>query len=243
MSGFGRTRRDEIVINPCRALSCRYPVSRVAVRSERHGSFANRDKPHQRASERHGLGAEADGKAAPGGTGDEATKVGAAGGKQGCSPRNVASHSIGTDKRSKAGGRFSDGAHCRAREDFEQLHRRLPNKLQIRQPAVERMLRVGRGFYFIDNVQKRTQLQDLLRVQGDRNVSGLEATRSLVVLQQPVRREQAFRGEASGRRIQSIKTPLVPPVADLRYGGRCRRALNVQPSLPSVRCRHGQIKC
>ena len=36
------------------------------------------------------------------------------------------------------------------------------------------MLRVVRGFYFIDNVQKRTQLQNLPGVQGDWNVSGLE---------------------------------------------------------------------
>ena len=70
------------------------------------------------------------------------------------------------------------------------------------------MLRVIRGFYLIDNVQKRTQLQNLPGVQGDRNVFGLETIGSLVVLQQPARRGQAFRGEASGRRTQAIRTSL-----------------------------------
>ena len=41
MSGFGRTSHES-VIKPCRALGCRYPVNRVAVRSRRHGHVANR---------------------------------------------------------------------------------------------------------------------------------------------------------------------------------------------------------
>src|SRR6185295_13326323 len=76
------------------------------------------------------------------------------------------------------------------------------------------MLRVIRGFYVVDNVQKRTQLQNLPGVQGNRHVSRLETMGGLVVLQQPARRRQAFRGEASGRRFQAIRTSLVHTGAD-----------------------------
>jgi hypothetical protein len=58
-------------------------------------------------------------------------------------------------------------------------------------------------------VQKRTQLQDLPRVQGDRNVFGCERPWSLVVLRQPARRGEVGRGEATGRRSQAIRTSLV----------------------------------
>ena len=73
-------------------------------------------------------------------------------------------------------------------------------------------------FTFIDNLQKRRQLQNLPGVQGNRNVFGLETMGGLVVLQQPARRGQAFRGEASGRRFQAIRTSLVHTAADLRLG-------------------------
>jgi hypothetical protein len=92
------------------------------------------------------------------------------------------------------------------------LHGRLPNKPQIRQSTVERML--GVGWVILDNVQKRTQLQNIPGVQGVRSVFGLETLGDLVVLQQPSRRGQAFRGEAAGRRPEAIRTPLVRTGAD-----------------------------
>ena len=104
ISGFGRTSYEN-VIAPCRALSCRCPVDRVA---ERHGSRANRNRPHQPASQHHGRGAEAGGKA-----GGKTTEAGAAGGKQGCSSPDIASPSNATDISSKTGARFSDGEDCR----------------------------------------------------------------------------------------------------------------------------------
>ena len=52
----------ESVIKPYRALSCRYPVSRAAVRLRRHGHVADR-RLFRDASQRHGRRAEAGGKA------------------------------------------------------------------------------------------------------------------------------------------------------------------------------------
>jgi hypothetical protein len=102
ISGFGRTSYEN-VIEPCRALSYRCPVDRVA---ERHGSLANRN--HQPASQYHGRGAKAGGKA-----GGETTEAGATGGKHGRSAPDLTSPSNATDISSKA-GRFSDGEDCRA---------------------------------------------------------------------------------------------------------------------------------
>jgi hypothetical protein len=204
ISGLGRTSYENI-IEPCRALNSRSPVDRVA---ERHGSLANRN--HQPASQHHGRGAKAGGEA-----GGETTAAGATG-KHGCSSPDIASLSSATDISTKAGARFSDGGDCRAWEDLQQLHGRLPNKLQIRQSTVERML--GVGWVILDNVQKRTQLQNIPGVQGVRNVFGLETLGDLVVLQQPARRGQAFRGEAAGRRTQAIRTSLVHTGGELRFG-------------------------
>jgi hypothetical protein len=203
-TAFGRTS-DENVIEPCRAFSYRCPVDRVA---ERHGRLANRDRPHQPASQHHHPGAEAGGEA-----GGKTTEAGAAGGKHGCSSPNIASRSIAIDNCPKADARFSNGEDRRTREDLQQLHGRLPNKIQIRQSTVERML--GVGWVILDNVQKRTQLQNIPGVQGVRNVFGLETLGDLVVLQQPARRRQAFRREASDRRSQAIRTSLVHTGADI----------------------------
>jgi hypothetical protein len=59
---FGRTCH-EIVVKLCRALSCRYRVNCIAVRSERDGSVANRNTIRHPASWHHGQRAEAGGKA------------------------------------------------------------------------------------------------------------------------------------------------------------------------------------
>jgi hypothetical protein len=99
---IGRTSYENIV-EPCCALSCRYPVDRIA---ERHSSLADRNRP-QPASQHHGPGAEAGSKAAP--AGGRRCR-----GKQGrCSP-DIASPSNAPDDRSKAGARSSDGEDCRA---------------------------------------------------------------------------------------------------------------------------------
>jgi hypothetical protein len=147
------------------------------VRPEQYGIVANRNELRQPASQHHGRTAEGGDKATEAAASGKATEA-ESGGKRSCIPLDLASHSnaIGTANRAKAGGcaRSGNGEDCRAGKNVQQLHRWLPDKLQVRQPTVEWMLRVVRGFYFINNVQKRTQLQDLPGVQGDRNVSGLE---------------------------------------------------------------------
>ncbi len=123
----------EIVIWIRRALGCRCPVSCVAVQPHRCGNVANRTKLH--ASRRRGSGAEPGGEAAS-----------QAGGKHWCrSPRGAAhpdarsnSHSDGT-----ACAGFGDGEACPARENQQQLHRRLQLEFQVRQPTLEWLLRVG----------------------------------------------------------------------------------------------------
>jgi hypothetical protein len=98
-----------MVVKLCRALSCRYPVSCIVVRPERHGNVANR------ASQDHSRSAEAGGQATE--AGGKATKAGS-GGKHGCVSPDTAKHSnaIGTASRSKAGAceRFRNGEACRA---------------------------------------------------------------------------------------------------------------------------------
>ena len=103
ISGLGRTSYENI-IEPCCALSSRCPVDRVA---ERHGSLANRN--HEPASQHHGRGAKAGGKA-----GGETTEAGATSGKHGRSAPDHTSPSSATDVSSKARVRFSDGEDCRA---------------------------------------------------------------------------------------------------------------------------------
>ena len=127
----------EIVVNLSRALGCRYPVNRVAVRPRRRGNVANHTKLSHLASQRHGPGAE------PGG---EATSQAGAVGKHWCRSPGSTSRS---DVRSKspsdgtACAGFGHGEACPARENQQQLHRWLPNKFQVRQPTLECLLRVG----------------------------------------------------------------------------------------------------
>ena len=106
--------RHEIVVKPCRALSCRYPVNCIAVRPERYGSVANRNRLRHPASYRHGHSAEAGGKATE--AGSNAAKA-RSGGKHSCISPDIATRPspIGTANRSKTGGceRFSDGEVCR----------------------------------------------------------------------------------------------------------------------------------
>jgi hypothetical protein len=118
----------EIVVKLRRALGYRTAVNRIAVWPERYGNVTNRNGLHPPASQRHGRGAEAGGKAAS--AGGKATKVcsgdkHSSGGKhRGISP-DIAncSNAIGC-------ARFSNGADCQARENRQQLQRRLRNKLQ-----------------------------------------------------------------------------------------------------------------
>jgi hypothetical protein len=185
MSGFGRTSYED-VIRPCRAFDCRSHINRIAVRPQRHRAVANHTKPH--ASRRHGRLTEASGKAASWAGAD---------GKHWCGLSESASR---PDHHSNGGWHacagFGIGATQRARTNQQQLHRWLPDKLQVRQPTLERMLRVRRSFRFIDNVQKCTQLQDLPGMPGKRTVPGLETLGSLVVLQQPARQREVARREA-----------------------------------------------
>ena len=139
-SGFGRTC-DEIAIKLCRALSCRYPVDSIAVWPVRYGNVTNR----RSASRRHGRSTEADGKATQAWEGDNHR----------CIPPDIASHASVI-----ACADFNISKACQDRENFQQLRRWLPDKLQVRQRPLEWMLLVE--WSFLANVQKRGQLQDLL---------------------------------------------------------------------------------
>ena len=98
----------EILVKHCRALSYRHLVNCIAVRPERYGSVANRNRLRHPTSQHHDRRAEAGGKA---------TEA-AADGKHSCISPDIANHSnaIGTANRSKAGAceRFSNGEACRA---------------------------------------------------------------------------------------------------------------------------------
>jgi hypothetical protein len=110
--------RHEIVVKLCRALSCRYPVNCIAVRSERDGSVANRNRLRHPASQHHGRRAEAGGKATEAAADGKATTEADAGDKHGCISPDIAnrSNAICTANRSNAGAceRFSNGEVCRA---------------------------------------------------------------------------------------------------------------------------------
>jgi hypothetical protein len=119
----------EIAIPLCRALGCRYPVNRVAVRPRRDGRVANCRLLHL-ASQRHGRSSET--------SGDATTQAGT-GGKHRCRSPDSAGHSNGYSDATACAG-FGHGEACRDRENQQQLHRWLPIELQVRQPALERVL-------------------------------------------------------------------------------------------------------
>jgi hypothetical protein len=126
----GRTCH-EIVVKLRRALSRRYFVNCIAVRPERYGSVANRNRLRRHASYRHGRSAEADGKATQAGAGDKLSCVA----PDSCISPGIANRSSGVVNLSSAAGsaRFNIREACQAGEIQQQLQRWLRNKLQIRQ--------------------------------------------------------------------------------------------------------------
>jgi len=190
-SDFSGGYDHEIVIPLCRALGCRYPVNRIAVRPRRPGSAANR----QHASHHHGRRAEASGKAAT--AGGNATRVRSGGTPSG---PGIAIHSNGDWDAVGCAGSYH-GEACPARERGQQLQRWLRIKLQTRQGPLGWMQRIGGLLLsFLSNVQRHTHLQELRGLRGNQNVSGLGPTTSLVVLHQ-----HADWGEISGHRSQSME--------------------------------------
>ena len=175
-SDFSGGYDHEIVIRLCRALGCRYPVNRIAVRPRRPGSAANR----QLASQHHGRRAEASGKAAT--AGGNATRVRSGGTPSG---PDIAIHSNGDwDAVGCAGS--CHGEACPARERGQQLQRWLRIKLQTRQGPLGWMQRIGGvSLSFLSNVHRHTHPQELQGLHGNQSVPGLGTKSSLVVLQQP----------------------------------------------------------
>jgi hypothetical protein len=116
----------EIVVKPCRAFSCRYLVNCIAVRPERHGNVANRNRLRHRASQDHGRSAEA---------GGQATEAGAGGASPDIVNRSNANRSnvIGFARGNRSGARFTIREACQAGEAQQQLQRWLRNKLQNRE--------------------------------------------------------------------------------------------------------------
>ncbi len=114
----------------CRAIRPRYFVNCIAVRPERHGSVANRDRLRRHASQRHGRSAEAGGKATASGNATSAE-----GGKHGFISPDIANRSNAIVNLSRGIGSagFSFREACQAGEIRQQLQRWLRNKLQNRQ--------------------------------------------------------------------------------------------------------------
>jgi hypothetical protein len=126
--------RHEVLVELCRTLSYCHPVNYISVRPERCGSVANRNRRRHVASQHHGRSAEASGEATAGG---KATTEAGAGGNSCVSPGSA------NPSNATASARFSTSEACGARENLQQLHRWLPNKLQGRQPTMEWMLLGG----------------------------------------------------------------------------------------------------
>ena len=163
----------EIVIRLCRALGCRYPVNRIAVRPQRSGSAANR----RHASHHLGRRAEASGKAAT--AGGNVTGV-----RSGGTPRgpDIGIRSNGDwDVGDCAGS--DHGKACPARERGQQLQRWLRVKLQKRQGPLGWMQRIGGLLLgFLGNLQRHPPSQGLRAMRRNQNVPGLGPTTILVVL-------------------------------------------------------------
>ncbi len=191
---FGKKRcrrtRYENVIEPFRALGCRYPVNRIAELPERYGNGANHTK--RPASQRHGRSAEASGEAATGGKVTRLRSGGTPGGP------DIATHGNGVRDAVVCDG-FGHVEACQARERGQQLQRWLRIQLQTRQGPMGWMQRVG-GVLLgcLGNLQRHTHPQGLRAMHGNQNVPGLGATTILVVLHR-----HAGRGEIQGHRTKS----------------------------------------
>lgn len=179
----------EIVIRLCRALGCRYPVNRIAVRPQRSGSAANR----RHASHHLGRRAEASGKAAT--AGGNVTGV-----RSGGTPRgpDIGIRSNGDwDVGDCAGS--DHGKACPARERGQQLQRWLRVKLQKRQGPLGWMQQIGGLLLgFLGNLQRHPPSQGLRAMRRNQNVPGLGPTTILVVLHR-----HAGWGEISAHRGES----------------------------------------
>jgi hypothetical protein len=185
---YGRTSYEN-VIEPCRALNCRYPVNCAAVQPHRRGNVANHTK--RPASQHHGRSAEANGEAA---TRGKVTRV-----RSGGTPRpGIAIRSNG-DRNAGGCAGAHHGEACAARERGQQLQRWLRIKLQTRQGPLGWMQRIGRVLLgFLGNLQRHTHPQGLRAMRGNQNVHGLGPATILVVLHR-----HAGRGEISGHRTES----------------------------------------
>ena len=195
---YGRTSYEN-VIKPCRALSYRYPVNRIAEQPERYGNVTNRNGLRHPASQHHGRSAEASGKAATAG-GKAVTRVRSGGTPSG---PDIASHSNGdwdADDWDAVGCAGSyHGEACPARERGQQLQRWLRIKLQTRQGPLGWMQRIGGVLLgFLGNLQRHTHPQGLRAMHGNQNVPGLGPTTILVVLHR-----HAGWGEIPGHRRES----------------------------------------
>jgi hypothetical protein len=157
----------EIVVRLCRALGRRYFVNCIAVRRERYGSVANRDRLRP-AFHHHGRCAEARRKA---------TQAGACS-KHGFISPDIAdcSNVIINLSCSIGSARFSIGEAWQTGEIRQQLQRWLRNKLQNRQcPLGWVQLLVGWlcNCTFLANVYRHTLLHKLLELHRHQIVRGL----------------------------------------------------------------------
>ena len=189
-SGFGRTSYED-VIKPRRALSCRHPVNCVAVRLHRRGNVANHTRLRHPASQRHGRGAEASGKATTAAGNGTRVRSG--------SPPSRASRPL---KWRLGRHRMRRVRSCRSLPSSkrgQQLQRWLRIKLQTRQGPLGWMQQIGWVVHgFLGNLQRHAHPQGLRAMRGNRNVYRLGTPTSLVAMHR-----HAGRGQIPGHRTKS----------------------------------------
>jgi hypothetical protein len=99
----------EILIKPFRALSRRHFINCIAMRPERDGSVANRNRRRYPASQHYGRRAEAGGKATEAAANGKAATAADASGKHSCISPDIANHSNAAARKG-----FDNGEVCHA---------------------------------------------------------------------------------------------------------------------------------
>ena len=170
---------DEIIIRPRRALSCRYPVNRLAEQPERYGDVTNRNGLRHPASQHHGRRAEASERARPQ--------------RPGVTPQGSGRVAHRAGRASRAAQTVT-GTPSVARGPVMAKLARLEREASSCNDGCESSFRRGKDplgwmqridgvlLGFLSNLQRHTHPQGLRAMRGNQNVPGMGPTTILVVL-------------------------------------------------------------